>query len=87
MSYFRRNTKKVVSKRDFTQSINDIDNELESEIKQNDEQTNDIEMTKIQVRELEHRIETLELKDTNITGLAARVSVVENILNNLIKIT
>tara|TARA_R110000744_G_scaffold79344_1_gene155885 strand:- start:263 stop:526 length:264 start_codon:yes stop_codon:yes gene_type:complete len=87
MSYFRRNTKKVVSKRDFTQSINDLDNELESEIKQNDEQTNDIEMTKIQVRELEHRIDTLELKDTNITGLAARVSVVENILNNLIKIT
>ena len=87
MSYFRRNTKKVVSKRDFTQSINDLDNELESEIKQNDEQTNDIEMTKIQVRELEHRIDTLELKDTDITGLAARVSVVENILNNLIKIT
>ena len=87
MSYFRRNTKKIVSKRDFTQTINDIDNELESEIKQNDEQTNDIEMTKIQVRELEHRIDTLELKDTDITGLAARVSVVENILNNLIKIT
>ena len=87
MSYFRRNTKKVISKRDFTQSINDLDNELESEIKQNDEQTNDIEMTKIQVRELEHRIDTLELKDTDITGLAARVSVVENILNNLIKIT
>lgn len=87
MSYFRRNAKKNVSKRDFTQTINDIDNDLESEIKQNDEQTNDIEMTKIQVRELEHRIDTLELKDTDITGLAARVSVVENILNNLIKIT
>ena len=28
MSYFRRNTKKVVSKRDFTQSINDLDNAL-----------------------------------------------------------
>ena len=87
MSYFRRNTKKIVSKRDFNQTINDIDNELESEIKQNDEQTNEIEMAKIHVRELEHRIDTLELKDTDITGLAARVSVVENILNNLIKIT
>ena len=87
MSYFRRNTKKNVSKRDFTQIINDIDNDIESEIKQNDEQTNDIEMTKIQVRELEHRIDTLELKDTDITGLVNRISVVENILNNLLKIT
>ena len=87
MSYFRRNTKKIVSKRDFTQTINDIDNELESEIKQNDEQTNEIELTNIQVRKLENRIDALELKETDITVLVTRISVVENILNNLVKIT
>lgn len=87
MSYFRRNTKKIVSKRDFTQTINDIDNELELEIKQNDEQTNEIELTNIQVRKLENRIDTLELKETDITVLVTRISVVENILNNLVKIT
>lgn len=87
MSYFRRNTKKIVSKRDFTQTINDIDNELELEIKQNDEQTNEIELTNIQVRKLENRIDALELKETDITVLVTRISVVENILNNLVKIT
>ena len=73
MSYFRRKTRKISSKRDFTQTINDIDNELELDIKQHDEQTNEIELTSIQVRELENRMDTLELKETAITVLVTRI--------------
>ena len=84
MSYFRRNNKKIVSKRDFTQTINDIDNDIELEIQQNDVQANEIELQNIRANALETRLDTLEIKETDMIN---RIVVLENILNNLLKIT
>ena len=87
MSYFRRSTKKNVTKRNFNQTINDLDFDLDSEIKQNDSQTTEIELQKIKISGIENRIVVLESKDVDLTDLQTRVANLEGIVSTLTLMT